>query len=133
MTISSELIRDSIALLSKVQGKDIKPQALIADVVMLAKVFPVVETFVTAIEETERELNFLISGKKKGHELYDNHAGILSLSYQSVRRNNQEADLRIAYDKDSKPIRVRAFGHRWTPQSFYSQLNIRKKEEGGWT
>lgn len=133
MTISSDLIRESIALLSKVQGIDMHPKALVEDVVMLAKVFPDVEPFVTAIEETERELEFLASGKKKGHELYDNHAGILSLPYQSVRRNNQEADLRIVYDKDSKPIRVRAFGHRRLPQSFYSQLNIRKKEEGGWT
>lgn len=129
MPITKDLLLEAISLISSVQGISMNPKRLIEDVVSLAKLYPDEVAFMTAIDETIQALEFLVSGKKTGHALDQNHQDILSLPYQSARRNGQKADLRIAYDKDSSPLRIRQFGHRWLPDTFYKRLELRKADD----
>lgn len=131
MAITNEVLAEAISLVASVDGITMTPARLLEDVVALAELFPEVERFRIAVEETVKALSMLAMGKKEGKPLERNHEGILSYHYQSIRVNGQEADLRVAYEPDIGTLFIWQFGHRWIPAdaTFYARLDTRKKED----
>ncbi|WP_341959902.1 hypothetical protein NM897_09185 [Planococcus maritimus] len=129
MTIPIELKIKAIGALSSVSGVTFNPKYLADDVSVLAKSFIEENEFQIAVEETVRELELLVSKKKKAKPLLNNHSELSSSHYQSVRLQKQKADLRLIFKTDSNPLQVIMFGHRHQPKDIYDELVVRKHQE----
>lgn len=122
MAVSSDLIRAAIVQVASVEGIAMSHEALVEDVVLLAKVWPGEEDFAAAVVSSIRALSQVAGGKVTPDPLEADLAGWWSHHYQLRRAQGESAVLRIVFRQTGGLVEVKGFGHRFKPASIYHRL-----------
>lgn len=122
MAVSSDLIRAAIAQIANVEGIAMAHEALVEDVVLLAKVWPDENDFAAAVASSVRALSQSASGKVTPDPLEGDLEGWWSYHYQLRRAQGEPAVLRVVFRRTDDRIEVKGFGHRFKPASIYHRL-----------
>lgn len=122
MAVSSDLIRAAIVQVANVEGISMSHEALVEDVVLLAKVWPDEQDFAAAIASSIRALAQVAAGKVTPNPLKDDLAGWQSHRYQLRRAQGEPAVLRVVFRRAEDQVEIKGFGHRFKPASIYHHL-----------
>lgn len=122
MAMNDELLEAAIDRIAAIEGLYMAPEALVEDVVLLAKVWPDEQDFLAAVASSARALEQICSDKVTPSPLENDLSGWLSYHYQLRRRQGFPASLRIIYRPVSGGIEVKGFGHRFKPASIYHRI-----------
>jgi hypothetical protein len=126
MAIGNDLILQWIENVSQIPGLQMDPTALTDDVVLIALVFDVEETFLLAMDNVVRAIRQLINGLVYTSQLERNYSDWYSYHFQSQRTQGHRADLRVVFQNvATNMIRVKGFGHRHLPSDVYKRLKPR--------
>lgn len=124
MAVSSDLIRAAIVQIASVEGISIAHEALVEDVVLLAKVWPDEHDFATAVASSVRALTQVAAGRVTPDPLKDDLEGWQSHHYQLRRAQGEQAVLRVVFRRVDGQVEVKGFGHRFKPASIYHRLVV---------
>lgn len=124
MPISTALLRESVELVAAIDGAAFSPEALVADVVLLAKSWPDESDFRSAVASSVRAVEQARDGKVTPVALEGECAGWMSYHYQLRRRQGEKADMRLVYRLVEGGIEVKGFGHRYRPLDVYRRMML---------
>lgn len=122
MAISKLLIAQSIAEFSEISGVTIQAEALVRDLMVMARVWNDAEDFSRATASTLNALKLIRDGKITPSKLRDKLAGYSSYHYQSTKGQGRKADMRVVYKIENGVVFVLGFGHRFLPSDIYRRL-----------
>ena len=122
MAVSSDLLRAAIVQVASVEGISISHEALVEDVVLLAKVWPDEQDFAAAVASSVRALSHVAKGKVTPDPLQNDLEGWFSHHYQLRRAQGEPAVLRVVFRQSEGHVEIKGFGHRFKPASIYHRL-----------
>ena len=122
MAIPNDLLRAGIAQLSSVEGVEMSPEALVEDVVLLARVWPAEEDFAAAVAASARALSQIVARTVTPSPLKGKLEGWCSYHYQLRRVQGEAAVLRVVFRRHGDMVEVKGFGHRFKPADVYHRL-----------
>lgn len=124
MAVSSDLIRAAIVQVAGVEGISMSHEALVEDVVLLAKVWPDEEDFAAAVASSVRALSQVAANRVTPVPLEADLAGWWSHHYQLRRSQGESAVLRVVFRRNGNLAEIKGFGHRFKPASIYHRLVV---------
>lgn len=123
MAISSDLLRAAIGRIARIEGISISHEALVEDVVLLAKVWQNEDEFAAAVASSARALEHIVAGRVTASPLRERLEEWQSYHYQLRRMQGQPAALRVVFRKlEDGTIEVKGFGHRFKPADVYHRI-----------
>ncbi len=126
MAVSSDLMRSAIERIAAVRGVRMAPEALVEDVVLLAKVWSDEADFASAVASSVRALEHIAAGRVTPDALKDDLTGWSSYHYQLRRAQGEKALLRIVFRRREGFVEVKGFGHRFKPSDIYHRIVLGK-------
>lgn len=124
MAIGRNLIIESITAIAAIPNVEMDPEALAADVFLVANNWTEPDDFKRVIANVERILRLIADKRITGEPLKYNHVTWLSYHFQSKVVQKQKADMRTLYREITEQlIKVRGFGHRHIPIDFYERMH----------
>lgn len=110
-------------VLSGVEGLYMAPEWMLYDLSQLYDVYG--DGFEPAIESLRRAIEDVLAGRVSTSRLKYDLAQVRSYHFQSVVRQGQRADMRLAYVPHRDGIHVIGFGNRHLPDDFYQSIRDR--------
>lgn len=130
MAVSSALIRAAISQIAGIDGASMSREALVEDVVLLAKVWPDEEDFAAAVASTVRAISQVSVGKTTPDALRGKLDGWYSYHYQLRRKQGEPAIMRVVFRRADKLVEIMGFGHRFKPASIYHRIVLDSDKRG---
>ena len=130
MAVSSDLLRVAIVQVASVEGIAMSHEALVEDVVLLAKVWPDEQDFAAAVASSVRALAQVAAGTVTPDPLKDDLEGWHSHHYQLRRAQGEQAVLRVVFRRAGEQVEVKGFGHRFKPANIYHRLVMDQESRG---
>ncbi len=127
MAIPNDLLRAAIAQVAGVPGIEMAPEALVEDVVLLARVWPAEDDFAAAVAASVRALSQVAARTVTPDSLKGSLEGWSSYHYQLRRVQGEPAMLRVVFRERGAMVEVKGFGHRFKPADVYHRLVLGRR------